>query len=204
MARKLIVLALVAGVLPAVALAGASSRLPGSWQMLAPSPLALPYGTHVWTNKSLIVFGRKPLTRKTFNPSVNAAVAYDPAKKTWRTLSPPPRAGLDLNCCKAVWTGGRMLVFGENLSYNPRSNTWRAIHASIPDGIVVWTGREAIGWGGGCCGDARSNGAAYSPIKDGTRPLPASPLAPSQGPVGAWDGRELLLFVDGYDTEGKP
>jgi N-acetylneuraminic acid mutarotase len=97
-----------------------------------------------------------------------------------------------------------MLVFGANVAYDPRSNSWRAIRASLPGGIVAWTGREAIGWGGGCCGDASSAGAAYSLAKDATRALPRSPLAPNQDPIGAWDGRELLLFVNGYDTEGKP
>jgi N-acetylneuraminic acid mutarotase len=96
-----------------------------------------------------------------------------------------------------------MLVFGANLAYTPRSNSWRTIHASLPQGIVAWTGREAIGWGGGCCGDALANGAAYTPAKDSVRRLPRSPLAPSQKPLGAWDGRELLIFVSGYDTEGK-
>src|SRR5262249_19598814 len=122
----------------------------------------------------------------------------------WKTLSPPARVGIDLACCDAVWTGGRMLVFGANLSYNPRLDDWRPIHASLPNGIVVWTGHEAIGWGGGCCGDALSRGRAYSPVKAGTRPLPTPPPAPSQDPIGAWDGHELLVFVGGYDTEGKP
>ena len=67
----------------------------------------------------------------------------------------------------------------------------------------MWTGREAIGWGGGCCGDAFASGAAYNPTTDGYRMLARSPLAPSQRPVGAWNGRELLLFVSGYDPEGK-
>ena len=67
------------------------------------------------------------------------------------------------------------------------------------------------------CGPAarRSAGAAAAavtplhPVRPTTRPptrtarSPASPLAPSQRPVGAWNGRELLLFVSGYDPEGK-
>jgi N-acetylneuraminic acid mutarotase len=97
-----------------------------------------------------------------------------------------------------------MLVFGANLEYNPGTNTWSALRKSIPQGIVAWTGREAIGWGGGCCGDVRSDGAAYNPTTDTYRKLPGSPLAPSQEPIGAWDGRDLLLFGSGYDIAGKP
>jgi N-acetylneuraminic acid mutarotase len=205
MSRKILALVLVAGLLPAIALAGSSSgRVPGTWRMLAPQPYALPYGGHVWTGKQLIVFGRKPVTRATYNPSVNAALAYDPSKNAWRTLAPPADAGIDLGCCKVVWTGGRMLVPSRKLSYDPQSGSWRRIKAALPEGIVVWTGREAIGWGGGCCGDATADGAAYSLATNATRALPRSPLAPSQDPIGAWDGHRLLLFVGGYDPEGKP
>jgi N-acetylneuraminic acid mutarotase len=91
----------------------------------------------------------------------------------------------------------------EGLAFNPLTNEWRTLRHSLPGGIIVWTGREAIGWGGGCCGDAWSNGAAYKPATDTFRNLPRSPLAPSQGPVGAWTGRELVLFVSGYDPDGK-
>src|SRR5207244_6840131 len=35
------------------------------------------------------------------------------------------------------------------------------------------------------------------------RDLALSPLALSQGPIGAWTGHELVLFVSGYDPDGK-
>jgi hypothetical protein len=87
---------------------------------------------------------------------------------------------------------------------NPATKSWRRLKSALPGGIIVWTGREAIGWGGGCCGDARSDGAAYNPRTDTFRKLPRGPLAPSQGPIGAWDGREVLLFVSGFNPDGKP
>jgi N-acetylneuraminic acid mutarotase len=98
-----------------------------------------------------------------------------------------------------------MLAFGafHSVALNPRTSEWRELRSALPEGIVVWTGRDAIGWGGGCCGDAQSNGAAYNPATDTYRDLPRSPLAPSQGPKGAWTGRELLLFVSGYSPDGK-
>lgn len=178
--------------------------LPGTWRSLAPEPVALPYGASVWTGSRLIVFGRRPLTKTTYNPSVNAAMSFDPAANAWKTLSPPAQSGYAPGCCRAVWTGKRLLVFGANLGYDPRRNAWRPLHARVPGGIVVWTGREAIGWGGGCCGDAWSNGAAYDPSTEGTRTLPRSPLAPSQEPLGAWDGHELLVFVSGLTPYGTP
>ena len=202
---ELLLAVLVFGLLPAVALAGSTpASVPGTWRLLAREPVALPYGASVWTGSRLIVFGRRPLTKTTYNPSVSAAISLDPAANAWKTLAPPAQRGAAPGCCSAVWTGQRLLVFGANLSYDPRSNAWRPLRASIPAGVVVWTGREAVGWGGGCCGDAWSNGAAYNPATDTTRRLPASPLAPSQGPLGAWDGHELLLFVSGLSPDGKP
>jgi hypothetical protein len=100
-----------------------------------------------------------------------------------------------------------MLVWGcESVGYEPGTNHWRRLpQAPAGAGIVVWTGHEMIGWGGGCCGDARSDGAAYDPSADSWRKLADSPLAPEQGAIGAWTGHELLLFVSGIDPGGgKP
>lgn len=201
---RAILLVLLVGLLPTVALAGSAATVPGTWSVLSREPVALPYGASAWTGSRLIVFGRRPLTTKTYNPSANAAIAFDPARNVWRTLTPPPQVGDAPGCCRALWTGKQLLVFGVGLRYRPSTGAWRVLHASVPTGIVAWTGREALGWGGGCCGDAQSNGAAYDPATDSSRPLPRSPLAPSQTPIGAWDGRELLVFVSGRDPYGTP
>ncbi len=198
---KTFALALILAVVPAAALA-ASSPVAGTWHKLPAAPAAIEQSvTSVWTGRQLIVFGRTPAT----NPSVDVAEAYDPAANAWTRLSPP--AGPQYSPgYKALWTGKEMLDFGpfHSVAFNPTTNVWRPLRGSVPLGIVVWTGRAAIGWGGGCCGDARSNGAAYNPATDAFHKLARSPLAPSQGPIGAWTGRELLLFVSGYSPDGKP
>jgi hypothetical protein len=193
-------LSLIAAVVPAAALT-ASSPVPGAWHTLPAAPVAVEQNlTSVWTGRRLLVFGRTPAT----NPSVNVAAAYDPAAKAWTRLSPPAGPGYAPGYA-AVWTGTEMLDFGPfgSVAFKPATNRWRTLRRSLPGGIVVWTGREAIGWGGGCCGDARSDGAAYDPATDTFHNLRRSPLAPSQRPVGAWTGRELLLFVSGYNPDGK-
>src|SRR5919199_1606663 len=82
---------------------------------------------------------------------------------------------------------------------------WRQLPAAPTTGaLVVWTGREMVGWGGGCCGDAFSAGSAYNPATNRWRKLPRSPLAGSQHPLGAWTGRELIVLVDRTDPDGKP
>ncbi len=176
--------------------------MPGTWRRLAPEPFAIPQGpTSVWTGRELILFGRRPAV----NPSIAVAEAYVPAANSWKKLLPPAGPGY-VPGFEAVWTGTEMLAFGvfDSVAYNPRRDEWRRLSRSVPGGIVVWTGREAIGWGGGCCGDARSNGAAFDPETDTYRKLPRSPLAPSQHPLGAWTGRELVLLVSGFAPDGKP
>jgi len=210
---KRIALALALVVLP-VAAATAAGPLPGSWRPLPKAPIAPNDGgvASVWTGRQMFVFGRSATIKQGahFN-RMNIAAAYDPARNAWRRLSPPgPTSGFMDN--DAVWTGKEVLVFGQGtrLGYNPRTNRWRRLpHSpllSIHDGygIVVWTGREMIGWGGGCCGDAFSDGVAYNPTTNRWRALAPTPLAGGHA-LGAWTRRELVLFVGNLNPDtGKP
>jgi N-acetylneuraminic acid mutarotase len=82
------------------------------------------------------------------------------------------------------------------VAYDPAAGSWRRLPtAPAGGGLVVWTGREMIGWGGGCCGDASNDGAAYTPGTDSWRRLAPSPLPGSQDPIGAWTGKELVVVV---------
>jgi N-acetylneuraminic acid mutarotase len=100
-----------------------------------------------------------------------------------------------------------VLVWGcALLGFDPLTDRWQRLPQPLGGmGTAVWTGRELIGWGGGCCGDASSDGSAYSPATASWRKLAPSPLAPEQRPLGIWTGRELLLFVSGINpASGKP
>ena len=197
---KTLAVAVAVVVGPAAALAASgSARLPGVWRTLPAAPDAVLPGTSVWTGKQLVVVGSRPFT------SVTVVEAYDPSTDSWSRLATPAGTGSNMGY-KSVWTGKEMLVWSafHSFSFNPSTSRWRMLRRSLPGGIVVWTGREAIGWGGGCCGDAWSNGTTYNPSTDTFRNLPRSPLAPSQGPVGVWTGRELVLSVSGLDPDGKP
>jgi hypothetical protein len=198
---KTFALALILAVAPAAALA-ASSPVAGSWRKLPAAGIVVNESlSSVWTGKQLIVFGRQHVGTK----RGNVAATYDPTAGAWHQLTPPRGETTGLSYRGTLWTGKEMLAWApfEGLAFNPATNEWRTLRHSLPGGIIVWTGSEAIGWGGGCCGDAWSNGAAYNPATDTFRKLARSPLAPSQGPVGAWTGRELVLFVSGYDPDGK-
>jgi N-acetylneuraminic acid mutarotase len=217
MKRIALILALV--IAPAaVASAGATTSRPlaGSWRLLPKAPITPNDGglASVWTGRQMIVFGRSGKqgpAGSTFH-RVSVAAAYDPARNTWRRLSPPGPTPSYLDN-HAVWTGKEMLVWGQGvrLGYNPSTNRWRrlpgspllSIHEGF--GIVAWTGREMIGWGGGCCGDAFSDGVAYNPKTNRWRALAPTPLAGDQHPLGAWTGHELVLFVGNLNPDtGKP
>ncbi len=186
----------------------------GSWQRLPASPVRAETARGaVWTGKRVLVFGRHSITAKDArgNPyvvkTVDVAASYDPAAKAWQKLTPPVGAGYSPSYA-TVWTGTRMLVWGpfDALSYDPAANRWRTLPRPPTNAgrLAVWTGKELVGWGGGCCGDAFSDGAAYNPATNRWRKLPVSPLAGSQSPVGAWTGRELVILVGNLDPDGKP
>jgi Sporulation and spore germination len=191
-------------------LASRATPVAGTWRRLAAAPITPDFDsrTAVWTGKELLVFGRDQKTALDArgNPystgSVNVGAAYDPATGAWRKLTPPAGPSYVAGRPSAVWTGREMIV--DDLAFDPSTNRWRSLRRSLAGGLVVWTGREAIAWGGGCCGDASSNGTAYDPATDTWRKLAASPLAGSQHPIGAWTGKELIVLVGDRDPEGKP
>jgi hypothetical protein len=185
----------------------ASDGSAAPWRPIPSAPIRVDAAlTSVWTGEEMLVSGAAGSGDGTLHGAVDVAAAYDPSTDTWRRLDAPPQTeGL----CRrsAVWTGEEMLVWGCGLiAFNPETNRWRRLPPAPvgAPGLAVWTGRELIGWGGGCCGDAHSDGSAYDPTRNRWRRLAASPLAASQSPLGAWTGKELLLFVSGLDPDGGP
>lgn len=182
------------------AASAAQPTLSGSWRRLpaAPEAAAIPYArVGVWTGKQLIVFGRAGVP----GGMRNVAFSYDPTARRWRTLSPPAgTTGSYEGALSAVWTGTQMLVLGPaiTLSYEPTTNLWRQLPKSplvgAPSGLLVWTGREMITWGGGCCGDVSKDGIAYNPATGKWRNLAKAPIAGQQRPMGVWTGREIVVL----------
>ena len=131
----------------------------------APSSRAKP--NSVWTGSQLLVWGG---VDSNFN-NLGTGAAFDPNPTTppaptaqWSALpstsAPATRAG-----AVAVWTGSKAIVMGGSDSsigvFDPITNTWQTINTTCanPSGGVVsieqrlgmsavWTGREAIFWGG--------------------------------------------------------
>jgi hypothetical protein len=61
-----------------------------------------------------------------------------------------------------------------------------------------------LGWGGGCCGDAFSDGVAYNPASNTWRALPRAPLPGSQHPIGAWTGKEYVVLAGSRGAAYSP
>jgi hypothetical protein len=186
----------------------------GAWQPAPAAPVTADQArSAVWTGKQVLVFGRHAVTAKDArgNPytlkNVDVAAAFDPGARAWRKLSPPAGAGYSPNYATA-WTGRKLLVWGpfDALSFDPAANVWRKLPNPPTNAgrLAVWTGKEFVGWGGGCCGDAFSDGAAYNPATNRWRKLARSPLPGSQEPTGAWTGREFVIVVGRHAAAYNP
>ena len=66
----------------------------------------------------------------------------------------------------------------------------------------MWTGSQEIFWGGGCCGDVRADGAAYTPATGTWQALPPAPLT-ARYASGAWTGTEVII-AGGYSPQADP
>jgi hypothetical protein len=93
--------------------------------------------------------------------------------------------------------------------------TWRATRLPPIDGrsdhAMVWTGEEAVVWGGFASSEDRSvfeakpprGGAAYNPATDSWRIIPDAPIAGRGSPIMAWTNREVLVFGGWVGTENR-
>jgi N-acetylneuraminic acid mutarotase len=150
----------------------------------------------VWTGTELLVYESTPTADV---QATTAGAAYDPIARRWRQLPaiPAPQGRFE-GYDSAVWTGTEMIVRGVvNAAFNPTTNRWRPLAQAPEDApyatsIMVWTGAQVLMWGGGCCDDYGSTGAAYTPATDSWQMLPASPLA-GRRTTGAWTGTELVI-----------
>lgn len=169
----------------------------GSWRLIADPPEGTASMPSVWTATQLVVVGG------------DGAAAYDPSSDTWESLPAPPIE--DRVAHSLVWTGEEVLVWGgqtygpypdvgffdDGAAYDPATGAWRRI-ATAPfrrgGHESVWNGRELIVWGGldSCCPvDSivhSTTAAAYDPVTDTWRELPAVPE-----PWSGDDGQALTV-----------
>ncbi len=174
---------------------GAAAYLPAtdSWRSLPRAPLrGEPSSAGAWTGRELVVV------------SGARAAAYTRATNSWRRLAPLPEARASAS---AVWDGSEVLVVGGRnaptvgFAYDPGTNRWRRLapmDAGRAGAAAVWTGKRLLLWGGETGSPGAfvipPHGLAYDPRADGWSPLPQAPLRGRLDPVGAWTGRELIVW----------
>jgi hypothetical protein len=171
---------------------------PASWRRIPVAPIHGYYYTPaaaVWDGKEVLVVATKGGATGDCKEYV---VAYDPTLDSWRAMARVPAPeGCFEGSDKPVWTGHELLLWGiSNAAYNPATDTWRHL-PEPPAGaggpsVVVWTGTQMIGWGGGCCDQELADGAAYTLATNSWKLLPPSPLA-GRHATGVWTGTELII-----------
>lgn len=121
----------------------------------------------------------------------------------------------------SVWTGSEMLSFGlerarpqadyvlYGLRYAPASDRWTEVsRVGIPSprGVppLVWTGSEALVWGGFWFGGPLDDGARYDPVEDSWRPI-TRVAAPSARTLhtAVWTGREMIVWGGQTNPNGR-
>jgi Putative metal-binding motif/Galactose oxidase, central domain/Kelch motif/Thrombospondin type 3 repeat len=122
------------------------------------TPLARTDHTAVWTGSRMVVWGG--VIGSTYT---NTGGRYDPSSNMWDPHPMPTTADTPEGRIghTAVWTGGRMVVWGgvylldTGGRYDPYTNTWDPIpmsRAGVPSArrnhTAVWTGSHMIVWGG--------------------------------------------------------
>jgi len=166
----------------------------GTWRLLPAAPATAPLGSlvSVWTGSQMLIRGVS-----WGQPPKAVTLSYTPATGIWRTLAPGPAPLTVEGWDSAIWTGKEMLTFGPGGTgaYNPVTGTWRPVSPNMLGtlgAVRVWTGRQAIFWGGGCCGEALADGAAYTPAANTWQALPRAPLS-ARYASGVWTGTEVII-----------
>ncbi len=169
----------------------------------------------VWSGTEMIVWGgRDDLVTN----GLNTGGRYNPLTDSWA----PTSTGANVPGIRfdhvAVWTGGRMIVWGGNAGanpevsvntggiYNPTTDTWLPMGTagSVPlarcQATAVWIGSEMIIWGGNAgdlqLGGVVGTGARYK-LSTGTwTALPIGGSAPSGRRLhsAVWTGTEMIIY----------
>ncbi|MEK7286734.1 MAG: hypothetical protein AAB035_05500 [Nitrospirota bacterium] len=132
-----------------------------SWSPIATTaaPAARSSHTAVWTGSKMLIQGGYSGTSTGY---LNTGGAYDPATDSWGETSTTTVPFIK-SAHTAVWTGGKMLVWGAGKiidfispvggAYDPVTNSWSLITiTNVPTTryghTALWTGNKMLIWGG--------------------------------------------------------
>jgi hypothetical protein len=203
-------------VLAACGVSGLREGAPGvefaaGWTELPLPPEVRDGAALVWAGREVIAWGGcDPARLDEDCYPTDDGFAFDPSTREWSPVPPAPRSGIDP---EAVWTGREALFFYaegwklKGVAYDPVAGSWRTLpNAPIQPrfgAVHVWTGQEAIVWGGGRpVDDTVTTGAAYAPAADTWRQIADAPIGLNLA-SGLWTGREMVVFGSLLDHRNR-
>ncbi len=158
----------------------------------------------VWTGTKMIVWGgiesRIPPPQgdnECDYEYLRSGIQYDPLTNQWTSLHGVTPTSQDAAGFSAVWTGSGIVAFGFSggVRFDPVIFVWFPIDAvGEPMGrwgsTGVWTGKEAIVWGG-----AEAGGGRYDPVADLWTPVsPVDAPGPRWGHSAVWTGSSMVVW----------
>ncbi len=197
------------------------------------APSARAGASMVWssTTSAMLVWGGTDGTSV-----LSDGFAYDPARNTWKSFAsnvsaaaPPGSASANAapyprKNAATVWTGTRMLIWGDDTNdnpnpddgaiYDPVTDTWSAMstknapvhHAGAN---VVWTGTKMVLWGGHDGFAMFDDGGIYDVANDSWEAVPSVLFANGKGlsprlmTSAVWTGTKLVVW-GGVDRTTNP
>ena len=163
--------------------------------------------TAVWTGDRMVVWGGttilSPYTQE------NTGSLYDPVTDSWQATTTSFAPGAR-HAHSAVWTGGRMIVwggwsgssgfYGSGAAYAP--DNWFGAVSSVgapparEGHTAVWTGTEMIVWGGHDSDGVYDTGAKYDPVSDAWTSATSTTGSPSSRweHVAVWTGNRMVIW----------
>lgn len=162
------------------------------WTPIAQAPLTA-RGDHlaVWTGSEMIIWGGNAmLERQPGDDRKSDGYSYDPKTGTKTFII--------------------FEIYSDGAAYDPAAGEWRELPPPPIDGGVaqeaVWTGRELLLWltldvqeGDS---DEQLAGAAYDPIANSWRRIPAHPYGSEYAYATVWTGEEMIIAA-GIDYSGN-
>lgn len=176
--------------------------------------------TAVWTGSKMIIWGGLGRTPVQSAITLNTGAIYDPTTDNWTPIS-TVNAPAARYLHTAVWTGGKMIVWG-GLSawygsplqtggiYDPASDTWAPVTVSgAPSAraghTAVWTGSRMVAWGGSpdTSGTPLADGGQYDPALDSwsATTMTGGPTA-RVGHTAVWTGNRMIVWGGQQDAGG--
>jgi hypothetical protein len=160
----------------------------------------------LWTGREMLVWGgaERVEPQRGF---VDGA-RYDPRTDTWQALAEPGLRS-PYPAAQTIWTGTAMLALGPardlayqpvaGASYDPATDAWTFLTdpelLSLYDFQAVWTGVEALLWGGCASGDQPVAEHRFDPASGTCAELSASSGLDCRSDAAiVWTGRELIVW----------